>query len=98
MVIAVELCKHTKPTNFVCVAHCFWGRRGRVGVNADRSHHGEGEHDQRYVTTPAMPGARFIVIETKFILRRFETVFDRPAMAFDFGQPFDGRSVSEPMS
>jgi hypothetical protein len=77
-------------------AHCFWGRRGFVGVNADRRHHGEGEHDQRHVTTPAMPGARLVVIEAEFVLRRFETVFDRPAMSFDFRQSFDGRSARSP--
>jgi len=74
-------------------AHCFWGRRGFVGVNADRRHHGEGEHDQRHVTTPAMPGARLVVIEAEFVLRRFETVFDRPMVSFDFRQSFDGRPV-----
>jgi len=58
--------------------YCFWGRRGRIGVNADRTHHGEGEHDQRRVTTPAMPGARPTVIGAEFFLRHFETVFDRP--------------------
>ena len=73
--------------------HRFWGRRGRVGVNADRGHHGEGEHDKRHVTTPAMPGARFVVIEAEFVLRRFETVFDRPMVSFDFRQSFDGRPV-----
>jgi len=74
----------------------FWGRRGFVGVNADRRHHGEGEHDQRHVTTPAMPGARLVVIEAEFVLRRFETVFDRPTMSFDFRQSFDGRSARSP--
>jgi len=32
----------------------FWGRRG-VGVMPDRGHHGEGEHDERDVTMPAVP-------------------------------------------
>ena len=36
------------------------------------------------------------MIETEFVLRRFETVFDRPAMSFDFRQPFDGRPVWSP--
>jgi len=35
----------------------FLGRRG-VGVMPDRGHHGEGEHDERDVTMPAVPGAR----------------------------------------
>jgi hypothetical protein len=34
----------------------------------DDSHHGEGEHDQRDVTMPAMGGAGFVVIETEFVL------------------------------
>jgi hypothetical protein len=80
---------------WLCAA-LFLGRRGRVGVNADRRHHGEGEHDERHVTTPAMPGARLVVIEAEFVLRRFETVFDRPAMSFDFRQSFDGRSPRSP--
>jgi len=42
----------------------FWGRRG-VGVMPDRGHHGEGEHDERDVTMPAVPGARFIVVEPR---------------------------------
>jgi len=29
-------------------------------------------------------------------LRRLETAFDRPAMSFDFRQPFDGRSERSP--
>jgi hypothetical protein len=65
-------------------------------VNADRRHHGEGEHDKRHVTTPTMPGARLVVIEAEFVLRRFETVFDRLAMSFDFRQSFDGRSPRSP--
>jgi hypothetical protein len=43
-----------------------------------------------------MPGARLIVIEAEFVLRRFETVCDRPAMSFDFRQSFDGRSPRSP--
>ena len=72
--------------------HCFWGRRHCIGVNADRGHHGEGEHDERYVAPPSMKGARLVVIEAELILRRFETVFDRPLVAFDCPQHFDGCS------
>jgi hypothetical protein len=31
---------------------------------------------------PAMPGPGFVVIKTKFVLGRFEAVFDAPPMAF----------------
>ena len=29
----------------------------------DGSHHGEGEHDERDVTMPGMPGSGFVVVE-----------------------------------
>jgi hypothetical protein len=74
-------------------SHCFWGRHGCIGVNADRGHHGESEHDERDITAPSMSGARLVVIEAEFVLRRFETVFDRPMVSFDFRQSFDGRPV-----
>ncbi len=76
--------------------HCFWGRRHCIGVNADRGHHGEGEHDERYVAPPSMKGARLVVIEAEFVLRGFETIFDRPPMPFDFRQRFDRRSARRP--
>lgn len=38
--------------------HRFWGWRG-VGMMADGGHHGEGEHDERDVAMPAMPGTGF---------------------------------------
>ena len=41
----------------------FGGGADRIGVNADRRHHGEGEHHQRGVTAPSMPRARLVVIE-----------------------------------
>ncbi len=55
-------------------------------------HHGEGEHHQRNVTVPAMPGSALVVIETKLVLRRLKAVLDRPPMAFDRHQRFDRRS------
>ena len=69
-----------------------------VGVNADRGHHGEGQHDERDVTVPAMPGAGLVVVEAEFVLGGFEAVFDRPAMAFDFRQSFDAGSGRATMS
>src|SRR3982751_4446527 len=68
----------------------FW--RWRIGAMADRRHHGEGEHHQGDVAMPAMPGPAFVVIEPEFVFRGFETVLDRPPMAFDRHQRFDGRS------
>jgi hypothetical protein len=35
----------------------------------DGGHHGEGEHDQRNVPMPAMPGTALIVIEADVNLR-----------------------------
>src|SRR5450759_3591387 len=34
----------------------------------DDGHHGEGEHDRRDMTVPAMPGAGLVVIEAEFVL------------------------------
>ena len=51
--------------------------------------HGEGEHDQRDVTMPAVPGAGLVVIAIKFVLGGFETVLDRPAMTIHLDQRFD---------
>ena len=46
------------------LASCFWGRRD-VRAVLDRGHHGEGQHDERDMTTPAMPGTCFIVVEAQ---------------------------------
>jgi len=72
-------------------ADYFWGRR-RVGVNADRRHHSEDEHDERHMVWAAMPGAGLVMIEAEFILGGLETIFDRPAASLDFRQRFDGCS------
>ena len=55
----------------------------------DRGHHGEGEHDQRDVPVPTVPGSGLVVVEAQFILRGLEAVLDCPAMALDFDQRFD---------
>ena len=57
---------------------------------SDRRHHGEGEHSHGNVTMPAMPGSALVVIEAEFVFRGLETVLDRPPMAFDGDQRFDG--------
>ena len=46
----------------------------------DDSHHGKGEHDERDMAVPTMPGACLIVIETEFVLGGFEAVLNGPAM------------------
>ena len=59
---------------------------------ADRRHHSEGEHHHGYVAMPAMPGSALVVIEPELVFGGFKTVLDRPAMAFDRDQHFDGCS------
>ena len=59
---------------------------------ADHRHHGEGEHDHGNVAMPAMPGSALVVIESELVLGGLETVLDRPPMAFDRHQRFDGCS------
>ena len=53
------------------------------------SHHRKGEHDQRDMTMPAMPGPGFVVVEPEFVFGGLEAVLDRPAMPFDFDQRLD---------
>ena len=63
---------------------------------ADRRHHGEGEHHQGNVTMPAMPGSALVVIEPELVFSGLKTVLDRPPMAFDRNQCFDGCSCRAP--
>src|SRR5450755_1995442 len=72
----------------------FWLRR--IGMMADHRHHGEGEHHQGHVAMPAMPGSALIVIEPELVLGGLKTVLDRPAMAFDRDQRFNGCSCWAP--
>ena len=74
----------------------FFGRGAAIGAMTDDGHHGEGEHDQRDVAVPAMPGTAFVVIEAEFVLGGFEAVLDSPAMAFDQHQLFHGRPLGTP--
>src|SRR5664280_421976 len=67
----------------------FWRRR--IGAMADHRHHGEGEHHQGNVAMPPMPGSALVVIEPELVFRGLKTVLDRPPMAFDRHQRFDGR-------
>src|ERR1700676_4384090 len=66
----------------------FWRRR--IGAMADCRHHGEGEHHQGNVAMPPMPGSALVVIESELVFRGLETVLNRPSMAFDCHQRFDG--------
>lgn len=63
---------------------------------ADRCGHGEGEHDQRDMTVPAMPRPGFVVVEPQFVLGGFEAVLDCPSVALDPGEGFDGGSLWAP--
>ena len=63
---------------------------------ADRRHHGEGEHHQGNVTMPPMPGSALVVIEPELVFCGLKTVLDRPPMAFDRNQRFDGCSRRTP--
>ena len=63
---------------------------------ADRRHHGKGEHHQGDVAMPPMPGSAFVVIEPELVFRGLKTVLDRPPMAFDRHQCFDGCSCWTP--
>ncbi len=67
----------------------FFGRR-RIGAVSDHRHHREGEHHQGNVAMPPMPGSALVVIEPELVFRGLKTVLDRPPMAFDRHQRFDG--------
>src|SRR5215213_2517318 len=63
-------------------AGSFWGRQV-VRTIADSRHHGEGQHDQRDVSVPAVPRARLVVVKTEFRLGGLESVLDGPAPPLD---------------
>ena len=63
---------------------------------SDHRHHGEGEHHQGNVAMPAMPGSALVVIEAELVFGGLKAVLDRPAMAFDRHQRFDGCSCWAP--
>ena len=66
----------------------FWGRYVICPVS-DGGHHGKGEHDQRHMAVPAMPGAGFVVIEPQLVLGGLKAVFNRPAMPFNRHETLD---------
>ena len=62
----------------------------------DSSHHGEGEHDKRDMTMPAIPRSGLVMVETEFVLGGLEAIFDGPTVAFDTNQCRNGCSCRTP--
>jgi hypothetical protein len=56
---------------------------------AHGGHHGEGEHDERDMPVPAMPGAGLVVSETQLRLGGLEGVLDGPAPPLNGDQDLD---------
>ena len=48
---------------------------------ADGRHHGEGEHDERHMPVPSMPGTGFNMVKAKLVLGCLETILDSPVVA-----------------
>jgi len=63
---------------------------------ADGGHHGEGEHDERHVTVPAVPGPGFVVVEAQLGLGDLEAVLNRPALPFNLDQGLDASAGRAP--
>ena len=86
---------------WLCLGFCrgapflFFGR-WRISAMSDRGHHGEGEHHQGHVALPAIPGSALVVIEPELVFRGLKADLDRPSMAFDRHQRFDGCSSWTP--
>ena len=59
---------------------------------SDCGHHGESKHHHGHVAMPAVPGSALVVIEPELVFGGLKTVLDRPSMAFDRNQRFDGCS------
>jgi hypothetical protein len=57
------------------------------------SHHAKGQHHERDVPVPAMPGAGLVVSQTEFRLGGLERILDRPAPPFHSHQRLN-RSAS----
>ena len=73
------------------LAQALFGGRG-IGTGADGRQHREGQHDERDMPVPAMPGAGLVVVEAEFIPGGLEAVLDGPATSFHPDQGFDGRA------
>ena len=69
---------------------------GLIGLQPNDRHHRKCQHHERHVTIPSVPGPGFVMVEPDFVFGGFETVFDRPAVAFDGDQGFDRGSHLAP--
>ena len=63
-----------------------------VGAVTDCRQHGKGQHHQRDMAVPAMPGSGLVMIKTEFGLRCLEAILNRPAMALHSDQGLKGGS------
>ena len=63
---------------------------------ANGRHHGKGQHDQRHMAVPPVPGAGLVVIEAEFVLCGLEAVLDCPSMSFDAHQCIHARALRTP--
>ena len=63
---------------------------------ADHHEHGEGEHDQRDVAVPAVPGTGLVVVKAQLVFSRLEAVLDGPALSFDGDQHRNRRASRAP--
>ena len=63
---------------------------------ADAGHDGVGQHDQRDMPMPAVPGATFVVVEAEFGLGGLEAFLHSPARAFHSHQGLDGGACGAP--
>src|SRR5918911_1709620 len=66
----------------------FWGRH-LVRTVAHGRHHGKGQHHQRDMPVPTMPGAGLVVSKPELGLGRLERVLDGPAPPLDAYQRRD---------
>ena len=74
------------------------GFLGACGLRpaADHGQDGEGQHHQRDMPMPAMPGAGLVVRQAQLGLGGLERVLDRPAPPLDGHQGLDRRAVGTP--
>ena len=62
----------------------------------DRSHHREGQHHERDVPVPAVPGAGLVVSQPELCLGGLESILDRPASPLDRNERLDGCASRAP--
>ena len=83
---------------FACLTQAGQSLRsgGLVGVTTNGGQHSKGQHDQRDVTMPAMPGSSFVMIKSQLGLGSLEAVLDGTAAAFNRHQCLEGRASRAP--